>query len=60
MDEGPTAIEDYSSEAFRNIDGIQVGRAEGCDKEHKLQIRHSWMLDIKRLHIPDIIDRDHD
>jgi hypothetical protein len=60
MDERPTAVENPSSEVFRNIDGIEVGRAEGCDKEHELQIRHSGMLDIKRLHMPAIIDRDRD
>jgi len=60
MDERPTLVENSSSEFFRNIDGIQVGRAEGGDKEHELQIRHSGMLDIKRLHIPVIIDRDGD
>lgn len=60
MDERPTLVENSSPEIFRNIDGIQVGRAEGCDKEHELQIRHSGMLDIKRLHIPVIIDRDGD
>jgi hypothetical protein len=47
MDEGPTAIENPSPEIFRNIDGIEVGRAEGCDKEHELQIRHPGMFDIK-------------
>ena len=58
MDERPTLVENSSSEIFRNIDGIQVGCAEGGDKERELQIRHSGMLDIKRLHIPAIIDRD--
>lgn len=60
MDERPTLVEYSLAEIFRNIDGIQVGRAEGGDKEHELQIRHSGMLDIKRLHIPVIIDRDGD
>lgn len=60
MDEGPTLVENSSSEIFRDIDGIQVGRAESGDKEHELQIRHSGMLDIKRLHIRIIIDRDGD
>lgn len=60
MDERPTLVEKSSAEIFRDIDGIQVGRAEGSDKEHELQIWHSGMLDIKRLHIPTIIDRDGD
>jgi hypothetical protein len=60
MDERPTLVENSSAEIFRNIDSIQVGRAEGGDKEHELQIRHARMLDIKRLHIPAIIDRDVD
>jgi hypothetical protein len=60
MDERPTLVENPSSEVFRNIDGIKVGGAEGCDKEHELQIWHSGMVDIKRLHMPAIIDRDRD
>jgi len=60
MEERPTPIENHSSEIFRNVDGIQVGRAEGRDKEHELQIRHPGMLDIKRLHNDVIIGRDGD
>ena len=60
MDERPTLVENSSPELFRNIDGTQVGRAEGCDKEHELQIRHPGVLDIKGLHTAAIIDREGD
>lgn len=60
MDEGPTAIKNHSPEVIRNVDRVQVSRAEGCYKEDKLQVRHAWILDIERLHNAAIIDRDRD
>ncbi len=36
VDEGPTAIEQFSPEFFRDVDCVQIRRAEGCHKEHEL------------------------
>lgn len=60
MDERPAPIENRSSQVFRDVDVVQIRRAEGRHEEDKLQVRHSGILDIERLHDAAIIDRDLD
>ncbi len=57
MDQRPAPIKNRSPQVFRDVDRVQIGRAEGRHEEDKLQIRHPRILDVERLHDAVIIDR---
>lgn len=50
MNQCPTTLEELVSDRLRNIQRRQIGRAERRHEQHKLQIRHTGIVDIQRLH----------
>ena len=50
VNERPAAIENRGTESFRNIEHGQTRRAECCDQQHELKIRHLGAMSIKCLH----------
>ena len=49
-DERPTSVEHSPPKFLRDVQGFQAGRAQGRYHQGKLEVRHSWSLDIQGLH----------
>lgn len=48
--ESPTAIKDGPPEFLRDIDRLQIGRAERGHEQDELEVGHSRILNIERRH----------
>jgi hypothetical protein len=58
VDERPTAIKNCLPELGREVERRQIRGAKGRDKQDKLQVRHSRILNIKGCHRAPLFGRD--